>query len=86
MLRPVTVRQQDDRQAVIASGLLGSESVVTTGFGRLADGSKVEPASPVEAEQGAVDSATQPQRRVGGGAESDGPRPRSTTGSRSPAP
>jgi multidrug efflux system membrane fusion protein len=86
MLRPVTVRQQDDRQAVIASGLLGTESVVTTGFGRLADGSKVEPASPVEAEHGAVDSATQPQRRVGGGAEGDGPRAQSTTGSRSPTP
>ena len=44
-VRPITVRQQDDRQAVIASGLRASEQVVTTGFGRLADGTKVEVAS-----------------------------------------
>jgi transposase InsO family protein len=57
--KPVTVRQQDDRQAVIASGLLGSESVVTTGFGRLADGSRVEVASAQQATQGAGDSPRQ---------------------------
>jgi membrane fusion protein, multidrug efflux system len=91
-LRPVTVRQQDDRQAVIASGLLGSESVVTTGFGRLADGSKVEVASAQEATQGAApqgaatqgagDSPRQP-RRAGGGTKGDGQRVQ-TTGSPSP--
>ena len=87
-LRPVTVRQQDDRQAVIASGLLGSESVVTTGFGRLADGSKVEVASAQEdtqgaATQGAGDLPKQPQRRAGVGTKTDGQSVQ-TTGSPSP--
>jgi multidrug efflux system membrane fusion protein len=88
-LRPVTVRQQDDRQAVIASGLLGSESVVTTGFGRLADGSKVEVASaqdatPGAAASGAGDSPRQPRRRAGEAAKGDGQRVQNSTGSPSP--
>src|SRR5262249_17848071 len=37
-IRPVTVTQQDDQQAVIASGLNAGEHVVTTGFGRLNEG------------------------------------------------
>ena len=40
-MRPVTVAQQDDRQAVIASGLTAGERVVTTGFARLTDGTRV---------------------------------------------
>jgi multidrug efflux system membrane fusion protein len=83
-LRPVTVRQQDDRQAVIASGLLGSESVVTTGFGRLADGSRVEVASAQQATQGAADSPRQPQRREGGAAKGGRQRVQNATGSTSP--
>jgi multidrug efflux system membrane fusion protein len=41
-VRPVTITQQDDLQAVIASGLNAGEKVVTTGFARLAEGSVVE--------------------------------------------
>ena len=40
-VRPVTVSQQDETQAVIAKGLEADERVVTTGFGRLAEGTKV---------------------------------------------
>ena len=40
-VRPVTVTQQDDTQAVIADGLKADERVVTTGFTRLANGSRV---------------------------------------------
>ena len=40
-VRPVAVTQQDDTQAVIASGLQPPERVVTTGFTRLTDGSQV---------------------------------------------
>jgi hypothetical protein len=79
---------------VIASGLLGSESVVTTGFGRLADGSKVEVASAQEATQGAAtrgaapqgaaDSPRQPRRRAGDAAKGDGQRVQNATGSPSP--
>jgi multidrug efflux system membrane fusion protein len=61
-MRPVTVAQQDDRQAVVASGLQAEEEVVTTGFGRLADGSKVEVANAEEAGQA---PAGAPQRREG---------------------
>ena len=52
-IRPVTVSKQDEMQSVIANGVTPPERVVTTGFARLTDGSKVEigaadgaPASP----------------------------------------
>lgn len=37
----VTVAQQDEIQAVIASGLVAGEKVVTTGFGQLANGTPI---------------------------------------------
>jgi membrane fusion protein, multidrug efflux system len=40
-MRPVTVSQQDDAQAVITGGLDPQERVVTTGFARISDGTKV---------------------------------------------
>src|SRR6201991_3159678 len=39
--KPVVVTQQNENDAVIASGLTTSDRVVTTGFANLADGSKV---------------------------------------------
>jgi membrane fusion protein, multidrug efflux system len=39
--KPITVTQQNETDAVIASGLTPSDRVVTTGFANLADGSKV---------------------------------------------
>jgi len=39
--RPITVTQQDEKDAVIAKGLEASDRVVTTGFANLADGAKV---------------------------------------------
>ncbi|QPF81746.1 efflux RND transporter periplasmic adaptor subunit [Bradyrhizobium genosp. L] len=39
--KPVTVTQQNEHDAVIASGLTTSDRVVTTGFANLAEGSKV---------------------------------------------
>ena len=39
--RAVTVTQQNEHEAVIASGLSASDKVVTTGFANLSDGSKV---------------------------------------------
>ena len=39
--KPVTVTQQNEHDAVIASGLSASDRVVTTGFANLSDGSKV---------------------------------------------
>jgi multidrug efflux system membrane fusion protein len=39
--KPVTVTQQNEHDAVIASGLQPTDRVVTTGFANLADGAKV---------------------------------------------
>lgn len=40
-IRPITVQKQDETQTVVKSGLEANERVVTTGFVRLTDGSKV---------------------------------------------
>ena len=40
-IRPIAVQMQDETQTVVKSGLTPSERVVTTGFVRLTDGSKV---------------------------------------------
>ena len=41
VVRPVSVAQQDDVQAVISTGLQADEQIVTTGFAQLADGTRV---------------------------------------------
>jgi multidrug efflux system membrane fusion protein len=63
-VRNVTVAQQDDAQTVIASGLKAGERVVTTGFARLAEGTRVEPSSAEEA--GQLTPATPALRRPRG--------------------
>ncbi|MEX0753327.1 MAG: efflux RND transporter periplasmic adaptor subunit [Xanthobacteraceae bacterium] len=40
-VRPVTIAQQDDAQAVIASGVQTGDPIVTTGFAQLAEGRRV---------------------------------------------
>jgi multidrug efflux system membrane fusion protein len=50
-LRPITVSQQDDQQAVIGTGLQAGEIVVTTGFSRLAQGTWVSTSSAESAGQ-----------------------------------
>ncbi|MFO1148999.1 MAG: efflux RND transporter periplasmic adaptor subunit [Alsobacter sp.] len=49
-IRLVATTQQDDRRAVIASGLNPGERVVTTGFSRLADGARVTVSAAAEQE------------------------------------
>jgi membrane fusion protein, multidrug efflux system len=44
----VTVRQQDEDQAVIASGVEPPQRIVTTGFARLTEGTKVTASAPGE--------------------------------------
>jgi multidrug efflux system membrane fusion protein len=46
LMRPVTITQQDDTRAVIATGLQEGEQVVTTGFARLASGARVTISQP----------------------------------------
>jgi membrane fusion protein, multidrug efflux system len=50
-VRPVTVTQQNDLQAVVASGLRGDERVVTTGFARLTEGTQVSVSTAEDAGQ-----------------------------------
>jgi multidrug efflux system membrane fusion protein len=40
-VRPITVAMQDDTRAVISAGLQAEEQVVTTGFTRLSNGTRV---------------------------------------------
>jgi membrane fusion protein, multidrug efflux system len=56
-VRPVTLTKQDDREAVIGSGLRTGEQVVTTGFGRLTEGTKVAVSSASDAGQVPTGSA-----------------------------
>jgi len=44
-MRSVTPGQQDDKQAVITAGLKADETVVTTGFSKLTDGSRINAAT-----------------------------------------
>ncbi|MCC7271457.1 MAG: efflux RND transporter periplasmic adaptor subunit [Alphaproteobacteria bacterium] len=48
-VKPVTVVQQDEMQAVLGDGLAGGERVVTSGFTRLTNGSKVQVSAPATA-------------------------------------
>jgi len=41
-MRPITVAQQNDVEAVVAQGLSASDTVVTAGFARLKEGAEVE--------------------------------------------
>ncbi len=67
-IRPIAVQKQDETQTVVKSGLTPPERVVTTGFVRLTDGSKVAIGSadgaPAAGQQGARPRSGQ---RPGGG-------------------
>jgi len=62
-MRPVAVTMQNETDAVIAKGLADGDRVVTTGFARLKDGSRVTVAKPDEPKTGQPDanSDTKPQ-------------------------
>jgi membrane fusion protein, multidrug efflux system len=80
-VRPITVVQQDDTQAVISNGVKADEQVVTTGFTRLSNGTRVavqqgegEPQSSAE-NTGETPPAAKGEgrrRREGGGEGGDG--------------
>jgi multidrug efflux system membrane fusion protein len=67
-IRPIAVQKQDETQTVVKSGLTPPERVITTGFVRLTDGSKVTIGSadgaPAAGQQGARPRSGQ---RSGGG-------------------
>lgn len=69
-MKTVKVRQQDDTLAVISDGVAAGDKVVTTGFARLQDGSKVQisaapdqaaPNAPAAADQGQPVAENDPQ-------------------------
>jgi multidrug efflux system membrane fusion protein len=60
-VRPITVSQQDDSQAVVTSGLKAQDRVVTTGFARISDGTKVAVSNAEETPAPAASS--EPPRR-----------------------
>jgi multidrug efflux system membrane fusion protein len=64
-VRPVTLIQQDDQQTVVARGLSAGERVVTTGFGRLTEGSQVIVSSAEDAGKAAPEGAPRPDGAKG---------------------
>jgi membrane fusion protein, multidrug efflux system len=50
-VRPVTVSQQDDSEAVLISGAAAGERVVTTGFAQLNDGTRISIGTPENLER-----------------------------------
>src|SRR5262245_17057363 len=73
-VRRVTISQQDDVQAVVATGLRAGERVVTTGFARLTEGTEVKATN---AEDAGQVNADEPSR-------GDGKRKRGEKGKRNP--
>jgi membrane fusion protein, multidrug efflux system len=77
-VRAVTIAQQDDTRAVVATGLTAAEKVVTTGFARLKDGAKVSVAlgdanvTPVPGADAALPPGAGKGRRREGGAGAEG--------------
>ena len=77
-MRPVTLAQQDDANAVVSQGLTAADLVVTAGFARLKDGAEVKVAPPGPA-PGAAATPGEPQ------ADASGLTPASDTASIVPA-
>ncbi len=65
--KPVVVTQQNETDAVIASGLSTSDRVVTTGFANLSDGAKVtvgkDDQAPISRSRAAQTRPPRPRRR-----------------------
>ncbi len=78
-MRPVTVAQQDDADAVISKGLTASDQVVTAGFARLKDGAEVKVGPPTDKMPGVTTLPGEPQ------ADATGLAPGSATASIVPA-
>lgn len=71
-VRRVTVAQQDDVRAVIASGLKAGERLVTSGFARIADKTLVEVTSTEEVGQPPAIPTVEPRQRGKRGGKGNG--------------
>ena len=65
-MRPIVVQKQDETQTVVKSGVAPPERVVTTGFVRLTDGSKITIGSPPGAPAAPATRQRNGQRPSGG--------------------
>jgi multidrug efflux system membrane fusion protein len=69
-VRPVTIAQQDEKQAVISDGLADKDQVVTAGFARLKQGAEVKISVPGDDKPSASAGGT-PQANAASGAPSE---------------
>jgi multidrug efflux system membrane fusion protein len=77
-LRPITLALQNEKEAVVANGISAAERVVTTGFVRLKDGSRVTVGEP-EVQPNAPDGVSAPNATISSAItspEAAGDRPR----------
>jgi len=79
-MRPVTVQRQNETQTVISSGISPGERVVTTGFARLTDKSRVTVSDP-----NAAPAAASPANPAAKRPRGDGPKNGTKDGSKRPA-
>ena len=90
VMTPVTVGRQDERQAVIASGLAPPARVITSGFSMITDGALVTPteegAAPADASASSGGNAAARGPRAGGGGGSGQRRRDAAQGGGAPAP
>jgi multidrug efflux system membrane fusion protein len=82
-VRRVTLTQQDDVRAVVATGLQAGERVVTTGFARLTEGTRVTVSSAEDAGQVTPDVRPRPDGTRGTRGSEKGKR---TSGAAGPPP
>jgi multidrug efflux system membrane fusion protein len=75
-VRPIQVQKQDETLTVVASGLAPPERVVTTGFARLTDGTKITVGGGAP-----MPAAGTPGTRPQGAQPGNGPRPDGAAGS-----
>jgi multidrug efflux system membrane fusion protein len=80
-MRPVTIAQQDETQAVVSKGLEPPERVVTTGFARLTDGGQVTVSAPTDSAAPALPAANRTR-----GSGERGRRPQDSAAPANPAP
>ncbi len=93
-LRPITLKQQNDKLAVIDTGIQPGDRVVTTGFARLKDGSQVVVTPGADESNGPASAAivsptgptpgATPMREKGSRGKGEGRRNRDTSGEGSP--
>jgi multidrug efflux system membrane fusion protein len=65
-VQPITVQRQDEDQAVVAHGLEPPQRVVTTGFARISEGTKVAATAPGETPQPAAPTERRRRTRAPG--------------------